>query len=144
MLPSPSSKQNKQKQHSLCSVHSTAMTPKRVNIIITFFFKGISLLSWRFAMGPPYKRASLVAELQRICLQCRRHQFSCWVRKIPWRRDRLSTSAFLGSPGGSNSKEFEEGMATHSSILAWRIPMGRGAWRAIVHEVKKGRTRLST
>ena len=22
----------------------------------------------------------------------------------------------------------EEGMATHSSILAWRIPMGRGAW----------------
>ena len=23
-----------------------------------------------------------------------------------------------------------EGMATHSSILAWRIPMDRGAWRA--------------
>ena len=22
----------------------------------------------------------------------------------------------------------EDGMATHSSILAWRIPMGRGAW----------------
>ena len=27
----------------------------------------------------------------------------------------------------------EEGMATHSSILAWRIPMDSGAWRAIVH-----------
>ena len=27
----------------------------------------------------------------------------------------------------------EEGGATHSSILAWRIPVGRGAWRAIVH-----------
>ena len=26
----------------------------------------------------------------------------------------------------------EEGMATHSSILAWRIPMDRGAWRATV------------
>ena len=25
----------------------------------------------------------------------------------------------------------EEGMATHSSILAWRIPMDRGAWRAV-------------
>ena len=25
----------------------------------------------------------------------------------------------------------EEGMATHSSILAWRIPMDRGTWRAI-------------
>ena len=26
----------------------------------------------------------------------------------------------------------EEGMATHSSILVWRIPMDRGAWRVIV------------
>ena len=26
----------------------------------------------------------------------------------------------------------EEGMATHSSILAWRIPMSRGAWWATV------------
>jgi len=25
----------------------------------------------------------------------------------------------------------EEGMATHSSILAWRIPMNRGVWWAI-------------
>ena len=24
----------------------------------------------------------------------------------------------------------EEGMATHSSILAWRIPMDREAWQA--------------
>ena len=27
----------------------------------------------------------------------------------------------------------EEGMATHSSILAWRIPMDRGAWQTTVH-----------
>ena len=27
----------------------------------------------------------------------------------------------------------EEGMATHLSIFAWRIPMDRGAWRPIVH-----------
>ena len=26
----------------------------------------------------------------------------------------------------------EEGMATHTSILAWRIPMDRGAWRTTV------------
>ena len=31
----------------------------------------------------------------------------------------------------------EEGMATHSSILAWRIPVDRGAWRATVHGVAK-------
>ena len=37
----------------------------------------------------------------------------------------------------------EEGMATHSSILAWRIPMDRGAWRATVHGVAKSWTWLS-
>ena len=26
-------------------------------------------------------------------------------------------------------------MATHSSILVWRIPMDRGAWRATVHGI---------
>ena len=34
----------------------------------------------------------------------------------------------------------EEGMATHSSSLAWRIPMDRGIWRAIVHGVTKSWT----
>ena len=60
----------------------------------------------------------------------------------------------MGFPGGSDSKEstcnvedlgsilgwedpLEEGMAAHSSILAWRIPMDRGAWRATVHGVAK-------
>ena len=33
----------------------------------------------------------------------------------------------------------EEGIATYSSILAWRIPMDQGAWRAAVHEVAKSR-----
>ena len=37
----------------------------------------------------------------------------------------------------------EEGMATHSSILAWRIPMDRGAWQAAVYGVAKSWTRLS-
>ena len=49
-----------------------------------------------------------------------------WVRSLSWE--------------GS----LEEGMATHSSILDWRIPMDRGAWQATVHEVAKSRTRLST
>ena len=31
----------------------------------------------------------------------------------------------------------EEGMATHSSILAWRILMDRGAWWAMAHRVVK-------
>ena len=37
----------------------------------------------------------------------------------------------------------EEDMATHSSILAWRIPMDRGAWQATVHGVAKTWTQLS-
>jgi len=61
------------------------------------------------------------------------------VGKIPWRRDRLPTPVFLGFPGHSAGKEsacnagdlssilgwedlLEKGKATHSSILAWRIP----------------------
>ena len=37
----------------------------------------------------------------------------------------------------------EKDMATHSSILGWRIPMDRGAWQTTVHGVAKSRTRLS-
>ena len=36
----------------------------------------------------------------------------------------------------------EEGMATHSSILAWRIPMDRGAWWATAHG-SQSQTQLS-
>ena len=48
-----------------------------------------------------------------------------WVRALGW-KDPL-----------------EEGMATHSSILSWRISMDRGAWRATAHGVTKRWTRLS-
>ena len=34
----------------------------------------------------------------------------------------------------------EEGMATHSSILAWRISMDRGAYQATVHGAAKSWT----
>ena len=37
----------------------------------------------------------------------------------------------------------EESTATHSSILAWRISMDRGAWGAIVQVVAKSWTQLS-
>ena len=37
----------------------------------------------------------------------------------------------------------EVAMTTHSSILAWRIPMDRGAWWATLHGVSKSQT-LST
>ena len=47
----------------------------------------------------------------------------------------LSTmlETWVRSPGWEDP--LEEGLATHSSILAWRIPMDRGAWPATVHGV---------
>jgi len=38
----------------------------------------------------------------------------------------------------------EKEMATHSCILAWRIPMDRGAWRAIAHGVTRVGHNLAT
>ena len=67
-----------------------------------------------------------------------------------------------GFPGSSAGKEFtcnvgglsprhspgwedllEEGMAMHSGILSWRIPIDRGAWRAIIYWAARSQTRLS-
>ena len=42
-----------------------------------------------------------------------------WVRSLGW------------------EDPLEEGMATHSSILAWRIPKDRGAWRAAIRGVSE-------
>ena len=49
--------------------------------------------------------------------------------------------AWIGSLGWEDP--VEEGMATCSSILAWRISMDRGAWWATVLGVAKSQTRLS-
>jgi len=43
-------------------------------------------------------------------------------------------------PGLRRSPGEGKERATHSSILAWRIPMWRRAWRAIVHEVTERQT----
>ena len=48
------------------------------------------------------------------------------VKNLPAVRE-----AWVGSLGWEDP--MEEGMATHSSILAWRIPMDRGARQATAH-----------
>ena len=47
---------------------------------------------------------------------------------------------WVGSIG--QEEPLGEGMATQSSILAWKIPMDRGAWWATVHRAAKSQTRL--
>ena len=54
-------------------------------------------------------------------------------------KESASNLGDLGSIPGLG-RSLEEGMATHSSIFAWRIPMDRGAWQAIVHGVTKSQT----
>jgi len=49
-----------------------------------------------------------------------------WVRSLDW------------------EEPLEEGIVTHSSILAWRIPMDRGAWWATVLGGTKSQTQLRT
>ena len=48
--------------------------------------------------------ASLIAQLEKNYLQCRRPRFDSWVRKIRWRRDRLPTPVSLGFSCGSAGK----------------------------------------
>ena len=43
----------------------------------------------------------------------------------------------------SREDPLEKEMATHSSILAWRIPMDKGVWRGTVHGVAKSQAQLS-
>ena len=62
-----------------------------------------------------YSSASLVTQLVKNPPAMQ----ETWVWSLRW-EDRL-----------------EEGRATHSSILVWRIPMDRGAWQATVHGVAK-------
>ena len=103
--------------------------------------------------------ASLVAQLVKNPPACM-YQFDSWVERSPgegkdyphqysWAS--LVTQTVKNLPamwetwvrflGGEDP--LEEGIATHSSIFAWRIPMDRGAWWAIVHRVTKGWIRMS-
>ena len=65
-----------------------------------------------------FERASLVAQMvtNPPVMQ------ETWVQSLGW------------------EDPLEEGRATHSSILAWRIPKDRGAWWATVHGVTQSQT----
>ena len=59
------------------------------------------------------------------------------VKNLPAMRE-----TWVRSLGWEDSLE-EEGMAPHSSILAWRSLWTGEAWQAIVHGVTKSQSRLS-
>ena len=68
-----------------------------------------------------YSWASLMAQIVKNPLAIQ----ETWARSLGW------------------EDPLEKEMATYSSILGWRIPMDRGAWRATVHGVAKSQTQLS-
>ena len=53
------------------------------------------LSEWEFLITYVKLWAFLMAQWYRICLQCRWPRFDPWVRKIPWRRQWLTTPVFL-------------------------------------------------
>ena len=65
-----------------------------------------------------YSWASLVAQL----VKNPPAMWETWLRSLGW------------------EDPLEKGKASHSSILSWRIPMGKRAWHATVHEVTRSRT----
>ena len=69
-----------------------------------------------------YSRVSLVTQI---------------VKNLPAMHEDMGSIPGLKRP-------LEEGMATHSSILAWRTSMDRGAWWATVHGVAKSESRAKS
>ena len=61
-----------------------------------------------------------------------------WVKNLPAMQE--TQEMWIQSLGWEDP--LEKGMATHSSILAWRILMDRGAQRAIADRIAKSQTSL--
>ena len=76
-----------------------------------------------------YSWASLVAQLVKNRLQCRRPRFDPWVGKMPWRRERLPTPVFwpgefhgLYNPWGHKELDTTEWLSLHiipETIKSW-------------------------
>ena len=125
--------------------------PREVKQLVLQLLSGTTRISTPIALNPGFP-GSLAGKVS----TCNVEDLSLipGSGRFPWRRDRLPTPVLMGFPGGSDGKKsacstgdlgsilgwkdpLEEGMAPHSSILAWRIPMDRGAWQAAVRGVPK-------
>ena len=94
---------------------------------------------------------SLITQLVKIHLQCRRPWLDFWVGKILWRRDRPPTPVFLSFPCGSAGKESACNVGDLGSIprLGRRPGEGKGyllqysglenSMKYVVHRIAKSR-----
>ena len=92
-------------------------------------------------MSPPAARETWVQSLDRSAGEGIGYlpQYS-WASLVAQRVKNLPSvwETWVGSLSWEDP--LEEGMATHSSILPWRIPMDRGAWQATVWDHKESDT----
>ena len=58
------------------------------------------------------------------------------VKRLPIMQETLVQSLGQEDP-------LEKEMANHSSTLAWKNPMDRGAWQATIYSITKNQTQLS-
>ena len=113
----------------------TQRTRKQLDLLCGTSAKGAKTTEWKFREGG----SKVSSPIGRKCVS-----------------ELEASTAEQGFPGGLAGKEsamqetlvlylgledpLENGMATHSSILAWRIPMDKGVWQATVHGVAKSHT----
>ena len=119
--------------HSLC-IFIWQGERERVNSLMSLLVMTLTLSHLGPTFMASFNQSYLLIGLS---LQCRRSQFNFWIRKIHWRRERLSTPVFLGFPQLIKNlpamwetwvwslgweDPLEKRKATHPSVLAWRIP----------------------
>ena len=93
------------KSDEICNGFCWCEENKKMKKSVYHAFKWVHFKMFCLWGIPWQSRVSLIAQLVRIHLQCRRPQFDSWVRKIHWRRDRLPSPVFLGFPCGSAGTE---------------------------------------
>ena len=98
------------------AVHGVAKSQTRLNWTFVYLIY-ISLTIVKKSLG--FQGGSEVKKITCQCRRCRWCGFNPWIGKTPWRR-------------------------AWQSILAWRIPIDRGAWQATVHGVADTTEQLST
>ena len=120
--------------------------------------RGLQIMVARFSKG--------ISSRKTLVMVGRIQERKKWERQVPapaaFVREHADGWGFPVSSAGKEStfnagdlesiprsgRSLEEGMATHSSILAWRIPTDRGAWQSVVSprvrhdwEIKRSRAR---
>ena len=104
----------REKRHREPSPGSDQLLPRRLFSFSVYNWKKFSSGTYIFT----YEQKTFISPMQDYILVKNLHAMrETWVQSLGW------------------EDPLEEGIVTHSSLLAWRIPMDWGAWWATTHEV---------